>query len=170
MNTGMNDSKRKVIEGWIDKASNHLQTAREHLKSYSKYSEAIEASQECVELSVKSILSLLNIKFSRSHGWDQNKREFEDIAEQIQKRHLQDKLATEHVNHIVDLPRLLFLANFWAEFYLAAKYGFEVGNLASARDLFKKQEAELAVQHAEECHRAATHLKYLDQNKMTALL
>lgn len=170
MKETINKGKSKIIEGWIDKASNHLEVAKEHLKSYNRYSEAIEASQECVELSVKSILLLLNIEFSRTHGWDLNKKEFENIAQQIQKRQLQDKLATQHINHILDLPRLLFLANFWAQFYIAAKYGLEVGNLASAKDLFKKHEADLAVQHAEECYRAASHLRYLNQDNVAALL
>jgi prepilin-type processing-associated H-X9-DG protein len=29
----VDENKRKTIKGWIDKASNHLDTAREHLKS-----------------------------------------------------------------------------------------------------------------------------------------
>ena len=78
----MNKTKRKTIEGWIDKASNQLQAAREHLK-FLRYSETIEAAQECIELSVKSILSLLDIRYSRSHEWAPNKKEFDDIAQQI---------------------------------------------------------------------------------------
>jgi HEPN domain-containing protein len=64
----MNKTKRKTIEGRIDKASNQLLAAKEHLKSL-RYSEAIEAAQECVEFSVKSILSLLDIKYPPSHEW-----------------------------------------------------------------------------------------------------
>ena len=35
-----------VAEGWFEKAGNQLQTAREHSKSYSRYSESVQASQE----------------------------------------------------------------------------------------------------------------------------
>jgi HEPN domain-containing protein len=165
----MNTTKRKTIEGWIDKASNQLQAAREHLKSF-RYSEAIEAAQECVELSVKSILSLLDIRYSRSHEWAPDKKEFAAIAQQIQERQLLDKLAKQYLDSIVRLQRLLFLMNFWAQFYITAKYGFEAEYLASARDLFEKEEAELAVQHADECYRAASQLRYLDEDKLAALV
>jgi hypothetical protein len=60
--------------------------------------------------------------------------------------------------------------NFWAQFYITAKYGFEAEHLASARDLFNKAEAELAVQHADECFQAASQLRYLDENKLAALV
>ena len=166
----MNKAKRIMIEGWIDKASNQLQAAREHLKSYTQYSEAIQASQECVELSVKSVFSLLGIAFSPSHGWAQDKKQFATIAEQIQKRHLIEKLTAQYLNHTVNLPRLLFLMNFWAQFYNTAKYGLEAGYLAPAKDLFKKEEAELAVQHAQECYTAASQLRYLPEDKMDTLL
>lgn len=166
----MASSKRRMTEGWIDKASNQLQAAKEHLKSPSQYSEAIQAAQQCIELSVKSILSFFDVTFSPSHGWEQDKKQFAAIAEQIQKKQLIEKLTAQYLNHAVNLPRLLFLLNFWAQFYITAKYGFEAEYLAPARDLFKQKEAELAVQHAEECYQAATHLRYLNEDKMAALL
>ena len=48
--------------------------------------------------------------------------------------------------------------------------GFEVGDLAPAKDLFVKGEAELAVQHAQECYTAASQLIYLPEDKMDTLL
>lgn len=64
------------------------------------------------------------------------------------------------------LPRLLFLINFWSQFYKAAKYGLEAGYLAPANDLFKKkEEADLAVQHAQECYQAAAYLRYFGERK-----
>lgn len=166
----MTTSKRRMIEGWIDKASNQLQAAREHSRFSTQYSEAIQAAQECIELSVKSTLSILDITFSSSHGWEQDRKQFAAIAEQIQKKQLLEKLTAQYLNHVANLPRLLFLVNFWAQFYTTAKYGFEAGYLAAAKDLFKKEEAELAIQHAQECHQAASHLRYLSEDKMTALL
>ena len=139
------------------------------MKSF-RYSEAIETAQECVELSVKSILSLLDIKYSRSHDWAPDRKEFTGIAQQIQERKLLDKLAEQYLDHTIRLPRLLFLMNFWAQFYITAKYGFEAEYLASAHDLFNKEEAELAVQHADECYRASSQIRYLNEDKLDALV
>lgn len=166
----MTNNKRTTIEGWIDKASNQLQAARGYSRLFTQYSEAIQAAQECVELSVKSILSLLDVTFPPSHGWEQDKKQFAAIAEQIQKKQLVDKLTAQYLNHIVNLPRLLLLVNFWAHFYTTAKYGFEAGYLASAKDLFKREDVELAVHHAQECYQAASQLRYLSKDKMAALL
>ncbi len=166
----MDKSKRRMIEGWIDKASNQLQVARDDLESRTRDSEAIEAAQECIELSVKAILSMLDIKYPPKHWWDQEKKDLDNIAGQIQQRQLQDRLAAQYLEHTIRLPRLLFLVNFWAQFYTTAKYGFHVHDLAPAQDLFRKQEAELAVGHAEECYRAASELRYLDKDRLAAIL
>ena len=166
----MNDTQRKTIEGWIDKASNQLQAAREYAKSSYQCSEAIQAAQQCIELSVKSILSILCVKYPKAHEWASNKKPFAAIARQIQERKLIEKLASQHLDHTIPLPRLLLLMNFWGQFYLVSKYGFEAEHLASAQDLFKPEEAKLALQHAEECHRAASALQYYDKKKLAALL
>jgi hypothetical protein len=55
------------------------------------------------------------------------------------------------LEYTIRIPRLLFLLNFWAQFYITAKHGFEAEDLASAQELFEREEAELAVRHAEEC-------------------
>jgi HEPN domain-containing protein len=103
-------------------------------------------------LSVKSLLTLLGIDYPRTHGW--NKEQFAKIAEDIKERQLLEKLAAQDLPHI-RLPRLLFLVNFWAQFYLQSKYGFEAAYLASAKDLFDLEDAQLAVRHAEQCQNAA---------------
>lgn len=166
----MIDTQRKTIEGWIDKASNQLQAAKEHSKSFYRCSEVIEAAQECVELSVKSVLSLLHVDYPPAHEWAPDKKAFAAIARQIQERQLLEKLASQHLDHTVPLPRLLLLMNFWGQFYLATKYGFDAEHLASAQDLFKNEDAKLAVQHAEECYRAASALRYHDRENLVALL
>jgi HEPN domain-containing protein len=163
----MSTSRRKTIEGWIDKAGSQLQVAKDHLESAYRCSEAIEAAQECVELSVKATLSLLGIEYKLKHKWDWE--EFTDIAKQIEHRQILDRLAEQNLYHCSRLPRLLLLANLWGHFYLPAKYGF-AQYLAPAQDLFEKQEAELAVKHAGECHRAASELRYLGEEKLAVLL
>ena len=82
----MDESKRLMITGWIDKASNHLDVAQEYLKSRCRASDAIQESQVCVELSVKSVLTILGIDFPKTHGWGE--KELRKIAEDIQNRRL----------------------------------------------------------------------------------
>ena len=163
----MDESKCNLIDGWLNKASSHLQTAREHVKSYSRISEAIQAAQVCVELSVKAVLTILEIDFPPSHGWDA--KQLRPIAEQIDKRNLLARLKEQCLGHI-RLPRLLILVNFWEQFYIQAKYGFEAGNLAPAQDLFDKAEADLAVAHAAECWHLANHLRFVPEEKLAAIL
>ncbi len=165
----MNDAERRTIEGWIEKASNHLQVAREHAKSHYRSSEAIQAAQECTELSVKAVLSFLSIEYPLKHEWDPEKKPFAAIARQIRERCLLDGLAGQDLSDSVPLPRLLMLLNFWGQFHLIAKYGFEPERLAAAQDLFRPDEAKLAVQHAEECYRAASAIRYHDREKLAML-
>ena len=166
----MNKNKRKIVEGWIDKASKHLQVARDHLGAFSHYSEAIEACQECIELSVKSLLLLLNIEYAPSHGWEESKKQFADLAKQIVNRNIQERLGAEGFGYSIRLPRLILLVNFWSLLYQSAKYGFTAAYLSSARDLFDKNEAELAAKHADECYRAASELRYLSDEKLAAII
>jgi HEPN domain-containing protein len=142
--------------------------AKEHLKSIYRVSDSVQASQVCVELSVKAVLTLLNIPFPPSHGW--NRQQLAEIAKQIKNRDLLGRLARQHLDYTVPLPRLLFRANFWSQFYLESKYGFEAGHLAPAQDLFEKEDAELAVKHADDCLRAARHLLYLPEEKIAQLV
>jgi hypothetical protein len=67
----------------------------------------------------------LRVKYPKAHEWAAEKEPFATIARQIQERKLLEKLAAQHLNHIIPLPRLLLLMNFWGQFYLTAKYGFE---------------------------------------------
>jgi hypothetical protein len=112
----------------------------------------------------------LDVPFSFSHGWKQDENQFKKIAKQIQERQLLDKLAEQGLNHTVNLPRLLFLANLWGDFYIEAKYGYEAGNLAPAKDLCKEGEAKLAEQHALECYDAAYQVRSLGERQLAALL
>lgn len=169
-NGKVNESKRKTIEGWIDKASNQLQTAEKLLSTRTQDSESIQAAQESIELTVKAVLAFLNIEFPPTHEWKPDRKEFAVIARQIQERQLLHKLAKQYLDNVIRLPRLLFLMNFWAPFYITAKYGFEAEFLAPAKDLFGREEAELAVQHAQECLSAANSLRYLEKEKLAALI
>jgi HEPN domain-containing protein len=163
----VDQNKQDLIDGWISKASIHLSSAKEHVKSYYYSSDAIQDAQACVELSVKSLLTILDIDYPRSHGWDE--KELRKIAEQIEKRKMLARLKEQYLDHI-NLPRLLVLVNFWEQFYIQAKYGIEAGNLAPAQKLFKQPEAELAIFHADECLHAANEIRYAAEEKLAAIL
>jgi HEPN domain-containing protein len=81
---------RRITEGWIEKASNQLQIAKQLLETHVRWSETVEAAQESIELSVKAILTLLRVEFPLTHGW--NNEALTRIADQIQKRQLLLKL------------------------------------------------------------------------------
>jgi HEPN domain-containing protein len=164
----MDPKKRELAESWLDQAGTHLSTARERVKSHYTIPEAVQAAQTCIELSVKAALVFLGMDFPKAHGWDE--KQLQALADQVRKRQLMEKLADLNLNWTVPLPRLLFLMNFWGEFYLMAKYGMEAGSLATPKDLFKSEEAELAIRHADECQRAATELRYLNEEKTKQLL
>jgi hypothetical protein len=65
--------------------------------------------------------------------------------------------APESLNY-VNFPRVFLFANFWAEFYIKAKYGLETLQVPPDK-LFEKEEAELALKHADECYYAASQLR-----------
>jgi len=56
-----------------------------------------------------------------------------------------------------NFPRLYLLHKLWSGFYTVAKYGYDkVGT--GPEKLFQKEEAELAIKHAEDCRRVADML------------
>jgi HEPN domain-containing protein len=163
----VDQNKQDLIDGWLTKASTHRLSAKEHVKSSYHSSDAIQDAQACVELSVKVLLTILEIDYPRTHGWDE--KELRKIAEQIESRNLLGRLKEQYLDNI-NLPRLLVLVNLWEQFYIQAKYGIEAGNLAPAQNLFSTAEAELAVSHADECLRAANRVHHAGDEKLAALL
>jgi len=165
----MDKNLRKKLEGRKDKASKQLRIADECLKR-NEYSESVQASQESIELSIKTILSLLAIEFPTSHEWKPESKQFENIAIQIRDRKIVERIDDAHLYNL-RLPRLLFIFNFWGQFNTVAKYGYEKGDLASARDLFIfDDEAKLAFKHANECDMALTNLFYLPQDRLDSIV
>ncbi len=165
----MDKQKKNMLEGWYQKASNQLQTAQSHLEAHVRNAEAIQSAQECIEFSVKCILEILNIKYSKTHGWDEKKDSFANIVSQIRDRKIMEKLASEYLGHI-RLPRLILLVNFWSHFYLTAKYGYSDNYFAPAKDLFEHKEAEMSVEHANECLIALRSLIYLSEDRLAKIL
>lgn len=133
--------KFEQAESWLRRANNKLDEARNQLKQKCNYSESVSASQECIELSIKSIFSIAEIEFTKTH--EIKDEEFERLLDNIP-----DDLK------FYNYPRIYLLSEFWSYFYITAKYGFEKLKIGSDK-LFNGKEANLALEHANECYNAS---------------
>jgi HEPN domain-containing protein len=142
----VDEKERRVemVQGYLETARNSREDAEQHLKAW-RFSDSVRASQTCIELSVKSMYILLNVKFTPNHKLVET--EYGQLVNKI----------PEDLSYL-NFPRLLLFANFWAEFYTKAKYGLEILQVPPTK-LFEKQEAELAMKHAQECYYAADQLR-----------
>lgn len=142
----MDEKIQRMAEGFLHRASNKLNEAREQLeKGWSHCAESISASQECIELSAKATFLLLQDEYPKKHQFTEE--EFEGILSRI----------PADLAHYNNFPRLYLLHQFWSHFYTLAKYGYEKLGVP-AKDLFEKEEAELAVHHADRWYYAARAL------------
>ena len=128
-------------DSWLMKGRRRLQEAEIYLKQ-DRYSESVSASQECIEFSVKAIFSFFNVEFTKEHKIREQK--FKEVYNKIPQE------CKEKYNY----PRIYLLSNFWSEFYIEAKYGFEILKIGSDK-IFEKGEADLALQHAYETKEAS---------------
>jgi len=134
----------EMAESFLKRAWNKLDEAKKRLESR-HYPESISASQECIELSIKAIFMLLQEKYPKKHEFSEG--EFEAILEKI----------PEKLKYL-DFHKLYLYSKFWLSFYTVAKYGLEkIG--VGAEKLFEKEEAELALKHAEKCYYGARQLE-----------
>ena len=159
--------QRKTIEGWIDRLP-IIFRLRENTRSRIATLRPSRPPRNASNSPSNRFCSYW-VSSIRRRTWPGEKKPFEGIAQQISQRQLLENLAAQNLNHSVPLPRLLLLMNFWGQFYLTAKYGFGVEQLAPAQELFRLEDATLAVRHAEECHGAASALRYLDKDQIAAL-
>ncbi len=155
--------KYRLVEAWLGTASLNLRTANERA-STENWAESIQAAYDCIDLSAKSTLALLDVEYPQDHRWTYNG--MSGIAKQVRQRGL---LARLDANRI-DLPRLLLVANFWGQFFLPVKYGYDSYFLAPPQDLFGEAEAKLAQQHALEAYGTATNLAALSDRNMESIL
>jgi HEPN domain-containing protein len=114
------------------------------------YSESISASQECIELSIKSTFILLKGGYSKKH--DISEEEFEVALKEV----------PENLKHL-EFPKLYLYSKFWSQFYTISKYGLEKIGIGADK-LFEKEEAELALKHAEKnidaARRIVSYIRY----------
>jgi HEPN domain-containing protein len=139
----VSEKSLNMAESFLRRARKKLGEAEEHLKRVN-YPESISASQECIELSIKAMFLLLVDEYPKRH-WFRDE-EFEALFERI----------PEELRPL-EFPKLFLYSRFWAGFYETAKYGDERLGVGPER-LFGHGEAELALRHARDCHRAADRL------------
>jgi HEPN domain-containing protein len=139
---GNNMSKFEQAESWLRRANNKLKEAKNQLTQRYNYPESVSASQECIELSIKAMFSVAEVKFTKIHNIKEE--EFKNLLDKI----------PPNLKNIYNYPRIYLLSEFWSYFYITAKYGLEELKIGSDK-LFKEKEAELALKHAGECYNAS---------------
>jgi len=136
----------EMAGSFLKRAEDELGTAREKIKGYSpNYPQIISLCQKCVEFSIKAIFLLLGRGYPRDHKF--REEEFEFILKNIPEK-------LEYLG----FPKLYLYSEFWEKFRTIADYGYEKLGIGADK-LFDKEEAELALKHAEKCRYAASHLK-----------
>jgi HEPN domain-containing protein len=110
-----------------------------------RYSDVVCAVQEALELWVKALFLAKGLAAPKTHRL--HHASLQDELAQLGAR-LRQKLTEEQWDRL-DLPRALFLAGFWGEFYTVAKYGSDVIGVGPTH-LFRRGEAQLALSHLEE--------------------
>lgn len=133
-----------MAESFLKRASIKFDEAERQLKDL-HHDVSINASQECIELSIKALFVLLTESYPKKHEFED--KEFERLLDRVPE-HLKD----------LNFPRVYVLHKFWSGFmYTAAKYG-SAALATGPEKLFHKEEAELAVTHAENCRFAGSML------------
>ena len=121
-----------------------------------EYHNAIAQSQLCVEHSIKALFNLVNLPPPRLH---EIPIDIWDLFAKSMKRKKPPRTATmeQAIKKIVgltdyhkkSLARLSWLNSMWSSSHTIAAYGrLEI----SPSDLFKKEDAEIAIKYGEECH------------------
>jgi HEPN domain-containing protein len=135
----------RLAEDYVNRARVKLEEARRQMQSI-QYDTCISASQECIELSVKGIFLMLLGDYQPQH----------EARESEFKRMLSS--TPDGIGHI-DFARIWMVNKFWATFYTTAKYGNKQLGVSAAR-LFRKEDAELALKHADDVYTAASTIRY----------
>lgn len=137
-----------LADSWLKRANNKLNEGKQSLTNW-RFAEAISSFQECIEFALKVISLLLLDQYPKDHKFDE--KEFKKVLNEIPE-------ALENL----EFHKLYLHSRFWSNFYTVAKYGLENFGIG-AEKLFGKEEAELALKHADKCYFSAIQLKnYLE--------
>jgi len=149
---------QEFAESFVRRAETRLEEAKRYLEGYyPNYPESISASQECMEFSIKAIFLMLLNRYPRKHQI--TKSEFSEVIKKIDEISINKK--QELLQWRIDIenfPKLYLYSEFWQKFYTVVKYGDEELGIP-AEKLFSKEEADLAVKHAENCKELASALR-----------
>ncbi len=133
----------EMAESFLTRAGHELEDARTH-HSNLHYAESITSSEQCIELSLKAVFLLLEEEYPKRHYFT------DDEAEKLLQR------VPKELEYY-DFPRLFLFSKLWSTFHTVAKYGDEKLGIG-AEKLFKKEEADLALHHADKCLLAGKRL------------
>ena len=121
----------------MEDAWSNLSLAKNTLKNLD-YSACVHRSQRCIELSIKSLLDSLNIKYKWEH------RVGNELGKVLEKLNLKEY----DVNYLARANMHLML---WTSVANLAEYGDQYLHVA-ARKIFTKEDAELALGHAQRAY------------------
>jgi len=64
----LDEKTLRMVNGFLKRADHRLEDAKSHLdKGYEHYAESVSASQECIELSIKSVFLLLQGNYRKTN-------------------------------------------------------------------------------------------------------
>jgi HEPN domain-containing protein len=139
------------VQSFLNRAGNKLDEAEYHVKK-GRYPETVSASQECIELSAKSVCKLLTGDFPKEHWFHPN--ELWNVL----------TLIPEELRDLA-YSKLYFYYSFWYRFYTTAKYGMDGVDLGPEK-LIEVEEAQLALKHARVCRFAAKQLENFSKRSL----
>lgn len=153
---------RGLGKSWFSKAENFLNQSKEELKK-SNYSDSIFASINCIEFSIKSIYLFYGYEFPKIHKVELEIGDEKKINKKfkIAIKNLEAILEKEKFPSHISRDRIIrafFYFKFWGEFYTLVKYGSKTFWMGPEK-LFGEKEANLALNHADECRLLAYHIK-----------
>jgi len=126
----------------IDDAWSKYQLAEQALKSYD-YANCVFNSQASIELSIKSLLDGLQIKYEMEH----------DVSDRLDE--VPKKIKLEEYE-IPDLSKLKAYSKLWVGVRNLTEYGDQRLNIA-ARSIFSEHEAKLALDHCSTTYHKCNH-------------
>jgi len=105
----------------------------------------ISDCQIAIETSTKSIFKLVSVEHPNTHDISFKDQRTEGLLNEM----------PEEFERSDELPRVIFLTQFWHQFYTMSKYGVPEHNIRP-RDIFTEKDAARAVEDAEFCVQVAT--------------
>ncbi|NVM55472.1 MAG: HEPN domain-containing protein [Candidatus Helarchaeota archaeon] len=135
----LSQEQRDLTNDFLSRANRKLEEAKNHLEKHA-FPESISTSQECLELSIKALFLSFSKAYPSKHP---HEKEFENAFIDL-IRNIPSDLKYEN------FPRMLFLCQLWSHLCTKAKYGYKKAKVGPTK-LFEQLEAQLALNHANEC-------------------